>query len=165
MKKLILVLMLFVVSFIAQAQDSTLVTNTNTEKLIDKYSAKLEASIVSLADTLKQPAEHVYKILIKQQVIISYELLLILLFAILFGMTALIFSKGSKWGDRDYYNNRDPKTPFWIGYAWNIKATFTLIFGLLSLLFLLISILTMNRTFSGFLNPEYGAIKDIMKML
>ena len=155
--------MLFSLSFLAQAQDSTLVTNTNAEKLIDKYSAKIEASIVSLAGALKQPAEHVYKVIVKQQVIISYELLIVLLLSILFGLIALFFSRESQWKDSGYYDERDPKSTYWRGYAWNTKATFTLIFGVLSLLLLLISLLTMNRLFLGFFNPEYGAMQDIAK--
>ncbi len=43
------------------------VTGSTVERLVDKYSEKIEATIVSLAESLKQPAEAVWKILVKQQ--------------------------------------------------------------------------------------------------
>lgn len=56
----------------ATVDSAQYVTNSNAEKLIDKYSEKIESTIVSLAQSLKQPAEHVYKILVKQQIVKSY---------------------------------------------------------------------------------------------
>ena len=45
--------MLFFTIGVTYAQDSTqYVTNTNAEKLIDKYSAKVENAIIALAEVL-----------------------------------------------------------------------------------------------------------------
>ena len=74
---------MLIVAFSVNAQDSTLVTNTNVEKLVDKYSGKIEAAIVSLAESLQQPAEHVYKVLVKQQIVKAINGLGILLFLLI----------------------------------------------------------------------------------
>ncbi len=60
-----------------QAQEQTvkdnveLVTDSNVEKLVDKYSTKVTVAIQGLAKSLQQPAEHVYKILIRQQLLLA----------------------------------------------------------------------------------------------
>src|SRR5574344_549072 len=51
--------------------DSGYVTNTNIEKMIDKYGSKVSAAIVAIAKELKQPVEHVYEILVRQQIVKS----------------------------------------------------------------------------------------------
>ena len=44
------------------------VTNSDAEKLFDKYTGKFAVAIEELAESLKVPAEHVYNILIKDQI-------------------------------------------------------------------------------------------------
>jgi hypothetical protein len=141
MKKFILFL-LFSIALSGYAQDSTLVTNTDAEKLIDKYSAKIEATIISLAENLKKPAEHVYSVLIKQQVVQSWTwlIVLILMFVVLVFLWAVWYldSGRNEW--------------------WGMPAIFTLIY------FLIIPF-TINVIVTGFLNPEYGALMEIANFM
>ena len=80
MKKLIFILLLLIGGLVvsAQSDSSQYVTNSNVEKLIDKYGGKLEATVISIAQTLKQPTEHVYEVLVKQQVVKSIQALIII---------------------------------------------------------------------------------------
>jgi len=86
MKHILLLITLFISAntfAITEKLDSGLVTNSNVEKLVDKYSAKISATIVSLAESLKQPAEHVYRILVKQQVVKAITFTISLLLGII----------------------------------------------------------------------------------
>jgi len=137
MKKFILFL-LFSIALSGYAQDSTLVTNTDAEKLIDKYSAKIEATIISLAENLKKPAEHVYSVLIKQQVVQSWTWLIVLIIMFIF----LIFL----WG-------------MW--YLDSYKSEWWAIPAILTLIYFIIVPTTIDVITTGFLNPEYGALMEI----
>jgi hypothetical protein len=142
MKKIILFLLLCV-SLTAYTQtDSTLVTNTTAEKLIDKYSAKVEAAIVSLAENLKQPVEHVYKILIKQQIVRAWVWASVN--GVIFLLTILLWILWLQDDDRDEW--------------WGLPTFIT---------FILVGFIatTLPTVFTGFLNPEYGALQDIIQMI
>lgn len=69
--KILLIGMLIITSTSAysQSEPAKYVTNTDTERLIDKYTEKIEAGILVISEKLKQPAEHVYGVMLKQQVI------------------------------------------------------------------------------------------------
>jgi len=156
MKKLLLLLTLLVFTIPIIAQDpvtdvtqnveavSEYVTDGDVEKLVDKYSAKIEASIVALAETLQQPAEYVYKVLIKQQKVHAYTWLwvdILLLVITLAFWILLIF---------DFWDNGDE----WYGIP---------IFFLI--VFVIVLCCTINMIVGGFINPEYGAIKDIANLI
>ena len=70
MRRILIALFCFGLLFNVTAQDT--VTDSDTEKLIDKYSEKISATVTSLAETLKQPATHVYGLLVRQQVLKSW---------------------------------------------------------------------------------------------
>ena len=158
MKKLLFLLMCvtLVTASFAQKVDSVstdtsqYVTNSDTEKLVDKYSAKIEATIVSLAQTLKTPAEHVYKILVKQQVVYAIEatVVQILLLIVLIILWYLYYQEAKK-NQFDSY-----KISGWL--------TTCCVF---SCIFVILSVICVSYMVSGFVNPEYGAIKDIAKLI
>lgn len=160
MKQILIIITLFI-GINTYANDTTqYVTNSNVEKLVDKYSEKLSATITSLAQSLKQPAEHVYKILVKQQVVKSFGYSLFLLLAITFILLFCYNIKRAKWLEDDTYNRRD-----YPGETWNSNATLTIITGILALIFIGLSAGFFYPMLQGFLNPEYGAIKDIVEMI
>lgn len=160
MKKFIMLLSLLLVLLIPViAQESVTkivdetvvqeyVTNSNVEKLIDKYSDKLYASITSLAETLQQPAEYVYKILMKQQLVIGYTYLsvfitMLIISLILFKLNKTIF-KEDAWDDVNVFN------------------FFAIITALICAGFL---IAFLADGFQRILNPEYYAIDKIMSLI
>jgi hypothetical protein len=144
MKKLNLLLVLFIlqvsISFSQEKDTAVYVTNTNTEKLIDKYTSKIEASIIALGQNLKQPVEHVYTVLIKQQKVRAWGFLVtnIVMFIIMTVIWVLWYLD---------YNSRDE----WWGIPFFI-----------SLVFLALFFSSITMIITGFINPEYGAIKNII---
>ena len=152
MKKILTVLSIVIFSTICYSQtDSTsYVTDSNVEKLVDKYSAKIEATIVSLAEQLKQPAEHVYKIMVKQQVVNSITWIIIGLLCI-----STVFTI-------KFWLNRIEKE---IGDAtgWIMGLIFLCIIPLI--LGILVLVIQSGTIVTGFINPEYGAIQDIINLI
>ena len=148
MKKFILLFMLFFTIGVTYAQDSTqYVTNSNAEKLIDKYSAKVENAIIALAEKLQQPAEHVYKILVKQQVVYGVSTLLFVVFSVI-----VVF-----WGFKIYHKNQDEFN------GWDFFGMFLIVLGCIA--FVISFIMFAGGGLSGLINPEYGALKDIVNMI
>ena len=150
MKKFILLFMLFFTIGVTYAQDSTqYVTNSNAEKLIDKYSAKVENAIIALAEKLQQPVEHVYRVLIKQQIVNSIVYLVVFVIAIIFVIVGIKFCASEK-AEWEY---------------GNFHSTFGIISIITGLLISLGFWFSMSECITGFINPEYGALKDIIEMI
>lgn len=116
-----------------------------------------------MADKLSVPAEHVYRILVKQQVIEGVTYLVFSLFgAICFFALALLCWKIIKGKERDYYDgggrffdamNEAP--------GWVLSFVGCCIVFVGSMLFLTIG---GSSAVGQIINPEYYAIKDIAEM-
>jgi len=141
----------------ALAQDSvTIKVPAPTQVDSSKITAKLiyddaKAGIQGLAKALKAPAEHVYYILIKQQIVKSIVDLVFILVS-----TVLIFLmiKGWKFINESYKNNKideDNPGPVIMG----------VIISLAIIIFFFSSVADGYEMVTGFVNPEYGAMKDI----
>lgn len=143
MKKLFISLtFLLCIVIISRAQDTTsYVSNSNVEKLIDKYSKKIEASVTALAESLKQPTEHIYYILVKKQKIVGYSSLLAILFSVLLFLAAV------------YLSNKD------------MEEGAIILFVISVVLFITSCACFVIDGLQGLLNPEYGAIKEIVKFI
>lgn len=130
------------------AQDSITTQITETERIIDKYSDKATEAIKGLAIALEVPAKHVYKILIKQQLI--YSIGWILVFVV--GITASFFLiKFVKYA---------------IEQNWDETAIIMSVFlggGCVALM--IASIMNFDVILTGIINPEYGAIQEISKLI
>jgi len=152
MKKILTVLAIVLFSTIGYSQiDSTsYVTDSNVEKLVDKYSAKIEATIVSLAEQLKQPAEHIYKIMVKQQVVNSIAWLIIGLLCISTAFT------------RKFWLNRIEKEQD-DDMGWVMGLILLCIVP--SMIGITVLIVQSETIVTGFINPEYGAIQDIINLI
>lgn len=128
---------------------------------------KTTEAITQLASALKVPAEHVYTILIKQQLVQSLSSLLGSIFVILLGLFIVKFTykdlnnKNTQWrlkNDRsDDYNHWNLDDGGWI---FLVSLGFTI-----SVVGIIILCASFNNIITGFINPEYGAIKDIMNFL
>jgi hypothetical protein len=158
MKHLITILLfVFVTSMVTAQVDSTsYVTESNIEKLVDKYSGKIEATIISLAESLKQPAEEVWAILIKQQYVKASMGIIVLLITLLFGYLCIKYANNVKcWDDGEVIENKPT-------YSMGIVIIFAVCL-VISLIVLLFGGYY-NDILQGFINPEYGAIKDIVNL-
>lgn len=142
MKKLVLILLLFI-TFISYGQtDSTqYVTNSNVEKLVDKYSEKIESAIIALADKLQQPVEHIYKLIIKQQLIKGISSIIVFFIGLIITTIGVILIF------KDYDEGGTVLTTIGVfilltGIIWFCVSGVTCLF-----------------------NPEYAAIKEIIRMI
>jgi len=160
MKKLInlIVIMTFLTSFaIANNQnalelanvtpDETEYTVSNTERIVDKYVDKIGGVIEALAQKLEVPAEKVYATVVKQQAVNSIANIIAYIFLSVVG-TILLYI-----GVKNIDDCEDASVaPILIG-------------SIMLLVVIIILPLTLQDTVTGFANPEYGALKDIMNMI
>ncbi|MCK9416477.1 hypothetical protein M0Q97_07455 [Candidatus Dojkabacteria bacterium] len=126
--------------------DSGYVTNTNIEKLIDKYGSKVSAAIVAIAKELKQPVEHVYVILVRQQIVKSIANLFLIIVTIVISYISI-------------KSMTNPKAEWESGNVYSIGGV---LLAILSVIILIISLFHFNEMITGFVNPEYGALSDII---
>lgn len=145
--KLLFIIILFFSSVFTFAQDTIVEprTITNTEQIVDKYVTQLNTTIVALAEQLKVPAEHVYQVLTKQQIVLGITSIISCLISILIFLILLHF----------LYKEEDP---------WEeptVLNIFTILSGILSLVTILIFL---TGGITCLLNPEYGAINDIISI-
>ena len=127
----------------------------STEQLtMLKVYEDVKAGISGLAASLKAPAEHVYMILIKQQYVKAWIGVIMVFLTLLFIGLAIKFAYNiADWEEGIAFEDKFPSS---IGF-------FT-VFTILSILFLLSTLFGgyASDMIQGFINPEYGAIKDII---
>lgn len=149
MKRVIFIALLLI-SFMAVSAQEQLgsPTVTEAERIIDKYLDKAGDALNSLAEVLKVPAEHVYGVLVKQQVVVGVgSLIVLIIFAVAFFL--------SMWG----FAKRERSNEYEENLGLLVLAVFSGIGFVVSLVVFFVSGL------SGLLNPEYGAIQDILSVL
>jgi len=155
MKKLILLLLLFSISILGYSQNAVEQTAANVADVKEAVDAVKQATtqvnptvvyftekLQELAKSLKVPAEHVYSVLVKQQIVFSWTLTtinIIVLLLVIGLWIALLLDK----------KNQDE----W----WGVPVFFTVAF-------IALFAGTIHLIVSGFMNPEYGAIKEIMQL-
>ena len=171
MKKIITILMLFftittyskesnivseTITSVSNKID-TLKTNTiNTVKAIDTSSVSkqlytdLKSGLVGIAGALKVGAEHVYEILVRQQVVNS---ILYLLCGVLAFISIINFISKNKSSEVWFDNDVDFITG--LGFIRLIQ----LIIGFI---LLLVFLFHLDNIVTGFINPEFGALEQIM---
>jgi hypothetical protein len=168
MKKIVFFISLIVITIAAPAQtaapDQPI---SETERIVDKYLDRAEDAISALAEKLSVPAEHVYSVLVKQQVIKSVSTLFLIVFLIIISILA-IWLPYKDWEksnmryaaghDRDEgYRRWDLDDRWWL---WSmIPGSIVLISSIIAL----VSCAELIAT--GLLNPEYGAIKTILSVM
>jgi len=158
MKRIIIVVLCLLSITTTYSQDSVTIKVPDTSKITAKLIYDdAKAGIQGLAQALKAPAEHVYYILVRQQIVKS--IVNTIIFLIICSLT--IF-----FGVRFWVNQRRTitKDDEWHGDSWDDHATI-----ILSGMFFLVGLIACmvligegaQETITGFVNPEYGAIKDI----
>lgn len=173
MKKILLLAIVMTTALLSYSQDSLLSQLSDTSKLtVFKVYNDVKAGISGLAAGLKVGATHVYEVLIKQQTVISitYLLLIILLFICTFigykvtkstylGHRKLceITSENKGYKDAFYDLDESPKGP--LSVVLSILTAGCFITGIVTLS------VNFNTIVTGFINPEYGAMKDIINFI
>lgn len=151
MKRLLTILAVCSV-FTVQAADTT------RNETFNMVYSDVKEGIKALASSLKVPAEKVWEVTIKQQAVRSVSILTALVIIIVASVVCWVFfSKNCKrtttQGDPWYTDCMEEHVGLW-GLL-----TVAIILTIVSAIWFVMSV---QPILTGFMNPEYGAIKDIV---
>lgn len=157
MKKIILLFTFIIMSVVAFSQpkvDSAMNKLADSSKLtVSKVYNDVKAGISGLASALKVRAEHVYEVMVRQQVVESItNITKYLIFGIIIWVCFRLVFKHLKKDPHNDLEDAEAGVPFFIGIIFLI-------------IWVIIFISTINETVTGFVNPEYGAIKAIINFI
>lgn len=124
------------------------VDTSSTFKLM--YS-DFKSAIGAMASSLKVGAEHVYMVLVKQQIVKSITKL------ILFVIGIILMSNWIKRykSDEEWFDDADPTG---IGFIRLGQLIF-------SIMLILVGLICLDDIITGFINPEYGALDEIISWI
>jgi len=175
MKKLLSILMVFGLLYTSQAKafnvsetldsvksiatsikDSAIqsVKEVDTSSTFKLMYSDFKQGIVALASSLKVGAEHVYEVLVRQQIV--YAIVYLVLFAIGFILILNWIKKYKDSGENWVSSNRDEPTG--LGVLRTIQM-------IVALIMVGIGVFSIESIMTGFINPEYGAIQDVIEMV
>ena len=159
MKKYIFITFLSFISLlsISKTSNDTLVSNIKESVLeaipdssvltFKEVYSDIKSGLTALGSSLKVGSEHVYEVLIKQQLSNSITGLLMLILSIICSIIIIKLAKKAFNEDEEL-------------------GMITVIFiGIPTMIFLVYELWHMNDIVTGFINPEYGAIKEILEVI
>lgn len=122
---------------------------------------KIQAGLAAIATGFNTTIEYVWPIMIKQQVVQAWSSLVLILFwfLVFFLCIKVLYPYASN--KRRTYEKKgwgDDGDVGWFCLAWLPVISF----GIISLVYFCSSI---QCVITGFINPEYAAIKDVMRMI
>jgi hypothetical protein len=145
--------MLLSISVLVSAQDvkpEKVTVADQTSQIIDKVFDKTTEAITNLATALKVPSEHVYAVLVKQQQVRGISIIIALVLSVIISIISFKALQKRIGSDKYGYGEND--------LYWTILVA--------SLILLLIfSILTIVLALPAILNPEYGAMQEIIQAI
>lgn len=133
------------------------VKEVDTSSTFKAMYSDFKQGIVALASSLKVGAEHVYGVLVRQQVVyaIVYLALSIIGLILILNWIKKYKDDKEKWkGGNSVYDD----TPTGLGLLRSIQI-------FVALVMIGIGIGNINSIMTGFINPEYGAIQDVIEMV
>lgn len=152
MRKL-LFLSLILLNFSVFAEDSTLKAIKDTSEVtFSKVYNDVKTGISAVATALKVGAEHVYEVLVLQQVVNAVVFIIILLMSI---VLCVNFIKKSKDTNEIWFDGTDPT-------ILGVVRTIQLIAGIIMFG---VGIFHLDIIATGLINPEYGALQEIMSWI
>lgn len=175
MKKLFIsFLTVIMLSFSLYSQDVIERSNTDyssnkIDQVVNTLFDKTTEAVKDLANALKVPAEHVYSILIKQQIVKSVtNLFIIILLCLLSYIVSKVTLKSYKDTNISYRIEHKILDSNYNRYelddnGWWVMGITTVAVLIISTIITFVSVIT--SVITGFINPEYGAIKDILQYI
>jgi hypothetical protein len=148
MKKAIMLfaMVIFFASVSAQEKETPI---SETERIVDKYIDKTGDIINGLAEKLAVPAEHVYGVLVRQQIVQG------VVWSVYLGFFILLFLFGL-FGGLKY----DMEFADWDEFSrWKLIIVISVLFSVIGFIGFF------TDGLPSLINPEYGAIKEIMEAL
>lgn len=135
---------------LAFAQTDTVSTTDEVFKIIDGVTERVSAGVAALSKSLEVPAKHVYRVMVKQQIVTSITWLIVLVVG-LFGLSTGI----SLWNTGTEKSRDSDAVENIMGGIMIAVSIIMTIFGILNI----------ETIVSGIVNPEYNAIIEIMNFL
>jgi hypothetical protein len=124
--------------------------DANTKEVIEQFGTKLDSYIQVLAEKLGVAAEYVYPLFVKQQVIEGVWFFSVIIFVIILSLISFVI--GIRAGKK-------------VNFEDGGHYAFSIIGGIVFLTSLFTFCLTGGENFSKIMNPEYAAIKEIVRMV
>lgn len=141
--------------FLCSIGTTQAVTDTakqKTETFSKEIYKDVKSVIASLSSSLKVGAEHVYGVLVKQQIVKSW----IHTSCVILGFIMLILGlKAYKNDDEDWIADGEP----------TLLAVIRIIQLIMGFVFLMIGLINIDIIITGFVNPEFGAIEHILNLV
>ena len=151
MKKFFIIVVLAIIS--TNVFSTEVAVNDTTALTFNKVYEDVKEGIQGLAVALKAPAEHVYKVVVRQQTINSISYLLACLILILPIFTFNWWRSAIK----SAIEKDDDETGWVMGLL--LLCILPALVGGIGLA------VTTSDIITGFINPEYGAIRDVMNFI
>ncbi len=168
MKKVLLLIITtgFIITTYSQKIDTLPIPDTAKLTLSKVYS-DVKSGLIGLSESLKVPATHVYKILVKQQLANSISYLsLVLIFVIcsivLYRLSSKNYNAHLKYC-LEKQNDKDPD--IWDSTFSIVSIVCAIMSGITFIVSIVCFCSYFNEIIVGFTNPEYGAIKEIISFV
>jgi membrane-associated HD superfamily phosphohydrolase len=153
MKKLILILVsMLTLNIVFANSDTTTVnqpTETEVERVIDKYGEKIVNGFNGLVESVTPMAIDGFKIVVKLQIAKGFTMLLPLLFGIIFIILTIITYKRGVWCD---------------GEPIDMVAILSIVLFCVSVIFTFIGFFELRDAIKYFIAPEWFAIKELVEL-
>lgn len=164
MKKLLLITILTSFLSISYSQKIGNIVSDTANLTTSKIYSDIKIGINSLAQSLKVSATHVYNTIIKQQIVHSITNTIIILMLFLLCLIVAKYAKTTYKGHLELCKLKNnpitTSTP---------KEVLSIILTIISVLLGIIGTITLFKRIDdiiiGFINPEYGAIKEIISFI
>lgn len=167
MKKIIFLLVVFI-TFSCSAQKDSIIIPNAAKLTFSKVYSDVKEGIQGLAVALKTPAIHVYQVMIRQQIVKSIINVCTVLGLFLCCIIGANYARATYKEHIKLYSEQNggslradiddtPKGPLAVGL--------TIVSIGLGLAGVIVLCVTMQETITGFVNPEYGAIKEIISFV
>jgi hypothetical protein len=157
--------------FVKEIKDSAVaeVRAIDTSSTFKLMYSDFKQGIVALASSLKVGTEHVYFVLVKQQIVYAVVWLVtfIIGFLLVLNWIKQYKNKDEIWwmsGRENPYSNKSYPTGSNESYPTGLGIV-RFIQILVCLTMLITSIFNFDVIMTGFINPEYGAIRDVIEMV
>ena len=145
--------------FVKEIKDSAVaeVRVIDTSSTFRTMYSDFKQGIIALSSSLKVGAEHVYGVLVKQQIVYGVVWLFVLLigFLLMLNWIKQYKNKDEKWWVEKQYTDGYPTV---LGFIRIIQV-------LVCFVMMIIGLLHLDVIMTGFINPEYGAIQDVIEMV
>jgi len=160
MKKLGFIFVFVLSSLLVFAEEEQGIVKTvadDTFEVVGEIYDSVKSAVVEIGTALEVPAKHVYAVLVKQAVVESVSLLLGLGSLIIIVIVWIIIWWRLSIKDVAGYSDRT---------AADSDNIISVVIGFIALAILgIVTAVNMSDIITGFINPEYAAIKDIIQAI